>query len=299
MFKNYHIVIFKDREGGMRNLRLRGWLSLALLLVFVALAGLNFFLWSYYNSANQLQQELLQARKTIQDHDSQMLALAGKLEALESDVTRVQRFDAKLRVLTNIGIDQESTKDEDSSSSSPLHNPELLSMHRELFSRHMHSLVVELAAQVYLEEVDQQKLILAFRSNKDMLTSTPSIWPADGFLSSGFGYRRSPFTGRSQLHAGIDISNRPGTNIIAPANGVITFVGSDGAYGLVVVMDHGNNITTRFAHLRKALVKENQTIQRGDVIAHMGSSGRSTGPHLHYEVRIGNVPVNPMRYILN
>ena len=101
------------------------------------------------------------------------------------------------------------------------------------------------------------------------------------------------------MHKGLDISNRVGTPVWAPARGTVTFVGTDGGYGTCVMIDHGNNIVTRYAHLQKALVREGQYVQRGDVIAALGNTGRSTGPHLHYEVIVGGIPVNPMRYILN
>ncbi len=101
------------------------------------------------------------------------------------------------------------------------------------------------------------------------------------------------------MHKGLDISNKVGTPVLAPAKGTVTFVGFDGAYGLCITMNHGNNIVTHYAHLHTANVKEGQKVQRGDIIAAMGNSGRSTGPHLHYEVRISGVPVNPIRYILN
>lgn len=307
MFKNYHIVIFKDREGGFRNLRLRGWLGAALFLLVAALAGTNIYLLGFYSKSLALEHELEEAQKIIRAHDSEALSLAGKLRTLEEDVQRVQQFDAKLRVLMNIDKDTssgESAEDETEASPSQslagfLDNPSLLSRHRELFTRRMHSLADELSDAANLEEVEQQTLVGFLRTNKDSLLSTPSIWPTQGFLTSGFGWRRSPFSGGGRMHKGLDISNRVGTPIWAPARGTVTFVGTDGGYGICVMIDHGNNIVTRYAHLQKALVREGQYVQRGDVIAALGNTGRSTGPHLHYEVIVGGVPVNPMRYILN
>ena len=305
MFKNYHIVIFKDREGGFRNLRLRGWLGAALFLLVAALAGTNIYLLGFYSKSLALEHELEEAQKIIRAHDSEALSLAGKLRTLEEDVQRVQQFDAKLRVLMNIDKDTssgESAEDEASPSQSLagfLDNPSLLSRHRELFTRRMHSLANELSDAANLEEVEQQTLVGFLRSNKDTLLSTPSIWPTQGFLTSGFGWRRSPFSGGGRMHKGLDISNRVGTPVWAPARGTVTFVGTDGGYGTCVMIDHGNNIVTRYAHLQKALVREGQYVQRGDVVAALGNTGRSTGPHLHYEVIVGGIPVNPMRYILN
>lgn len=305
MFKNYHVVIFKDREGGFRNLRLRGWLGGILFLLVAALAGTNIYLLGFYSKSLALEHELEEAQKTIRTHDSQVLSLAGKLQTLEEDIQRVQQFDAKLRVLMNIDKDTGGGKDTDEEPAPLpdvagfLGNPAFLSRHRELFTRRMHSLVEELADNANLEEVEQQALVTFLRANKDTLLSTPSIWPTQGFLTSGFGWRKSPFSGSGKMHKGLDISNRIGTPVWAPARGTVTFVGSDGGYGICVLLDHGNNVVTRYAHLQKAVVREGQYVQRGDVIAAMGNTGRSTGPHLHYEVIVGGVPVNPMRYILN
>lgn len=305
MFKNYHIVIFKDREGGFRNLRLRGWLGMLLFLVMAVLAGANVYLWSFYSRALTLEHELEEAQKVIRANDSQVLSLTGKLGALEEDILRVQQFDAKLRVLMNVDKDPSDTADADermearASGTEALNNPMFLSRHRELFIRRLHSLVDELADTILLEEVEQQTLVVLMRANKDTLLSTPSIWPVKGYLTSGFGWRRSPMSGASRMHQGLDISNRVGTPIRAPARGAVTFSGSDGAYGICVMLDHGNGIVTRYAHMSKALVKVGEYVQRGDVIGALGNTGRSTGPHLHYEVIVNGTPVNPMRYILN
>ncbi len=311
MFKNYHIVIFKDREGGFRNLRLRGWLGAILFLLVAALAGTNVYLLGFYSKSLALEHELEEAQKSIRTHDSQVLSLAGKLQSLEENIQRVQQFDAKLRVLMNIdkdtsgGKDAVGGKEADDEAGPPqtlagfLNNPAFLSRHRELFTRRMHSLVDELADNTNLEEVTQQTLVGFLRSNKDTLLSTPSIWPTQGFLTSGFGWRRSPFSGGGRMHKGLDISNRIGTPVWAPARGTVTAVGMDGSYGICVMIDHGNNVVTRYAHLQRAVVREGQYVQRGDVIAALGNTGRSTGPHLHYEVIVGGIPVNPMRYILN
>ena len=306
LFKNYHIVIFKDREGGFRNLRLRGWFGIALFLLIAALAGGNIYLLQYHTRAKALEGQLVEARQRIQQTDGQLLSLSGKVNALEGDLERVRQFDAKLRVLMNIGDEKSGYRETDGSAglaqenaTSPEQGEVMLSRHRELFTRRMHSIVEDLGDAVYLEEVSQQTLTLFWRENQGTLLATPSIWPADGFLSSGFGWRSSPYRSGSQMHKGIDIANRTGTPIWAPARGTVTFVGTDKAYGLCVLINHGNNIATRYAHLSRALVKEGQSVQRGDVIAAMGNTGRSTGPHLHYEVVVDGVPVDPMRYILN
>jgi len=144
------------------------------------------------------------------------------------------------------------------------------------------------------EEVEE-----ALGNIKDRLDHTPSIWPTKGWLSSGFGMRSDPFTGYKQMHRGIDISNHTGTPIIAPADGKVKLISKSGKIGMMLVLDHGYGFQTRYGHLSKVQVKRGQKVKRGDVIALMGSTGYTTGPHLHYEVIRNGKFYNPMSYILN
>ncbi len=134
---------------------------------------------------------------------------------------------------------------------------------------------------------------------KDRLEHTPSIWPTRGWKTSNFGTRNDPFTGYAHKHYGIDISNRRGTPIIATADGKITRVVKVGRMGLMVTIDHGYGFVSRYGHLQEALVKVGQRVKRGEEIALMGSSGRVTGCHLHYEVRRNGQALNPIKHILN
>ena len=133
----------------------------------------------------------------------------------------------------------------------------------------------------------------------DQLALTPSIAPAAGVLTAGFGARPDPFTGRSEFHTGIDISTPAGNRVVAPASGTVVRVGWDQGYGRFVEIAHGYGITTLFGHLQAARVAEGERVKRGDLVALVGSTGRSTGPHLHYEVHRDGKPVNPLDYVLN
>lgn len=314
MFKNYHIVIFKDLGGGSRNLRIRGWICLLFFLLLFGFAGLSVYLWGFYTRVGVLESELGEAHKIIRSHDSQVLSLLGKVQNLEQDISRVQQFDSKLRVLMNVDTEPADAADDAAADSAApstdegaasgaaglgISSPLLLSRHRELFLVRLHSLVDDLATNIRVEEVDQQTLAGLLLENKDSLLSTPSIWPTRGFVTSGFGRRRAPIAGSTSMHKGLDISNRVGTPVRAPARGTVTFSGADGAYGISITVDHGNGIVTRYAHLHKALVAVGDYVQRGDVIGALGNTGRSTGPHLHYEVILNGTPVDPMQYILN
>ncbi|MGH9903745.1 MAG: M23 family metallopeptidase, partial [Pyrinomonadaceae bacterium] len=126
----------------------------------------------------------------------------------------------------------------------------------------------------------------------------PSIWPVEGHLSDGFGMRGNPFGDASpEFHTGQDISAAWGAPVVATGNGVVTFAGTQNGYGQVVIIDHGDGITTRYGHLSRIEVVIGQSLARGEALGHVGSTGRSTGPHLHYEVRLNEAAVSPRRYL--
>jgi murein DD-endopeptidase MepM/ murein hydrolase activator NlpD len=127
---------------------------------------------------------------------------------------------------------------------------------------------------------------------------TPTGWPAEGgFVSSGFGQRADPFTGRVAFHEGVDIASKMGSSIRALADGVVIYTGEKSNFGRIVEINHGNGLVTRYAHALSVLVKVGDTVKRGDAIALVGSSGRSTGPHLHLEVLRDGQAVNPAKYL--
>jgi murein DD-endopeptidase MepM/ murein hydrolase activator NlpD len=127
--------------------------------------------------------------------------------------------------------------------------------------------------------------------------SSPNLWPVEGQVTGSFGERIDPFNGEGAFHSGVDISSNYGHPIIAPADGVVTFADFMGGYGKAVMIDHGHGISTRYGHMSGFAVAPGQHVHRGDTIGYVGLSGRSTGPHLHYEVRINDTPVNPYKYL--
>lgn len=144
-------------------------------------------------------------------------------------------------------------------------------------------------------EVEKKLNLIEKTSNPRFL---PTIWAHLGKINNEFGFRRNPFGGRSyEFHAGMDIDGERGDMIVAPANGVVTKAGWQGGYGNLIEIDHGNGLTTRYGHLSRIEVKQGDTIQRGQLIGLIGSTGRSTGPHLHYELRLDDKTVNPRRFL--
>jgi murein DD-endopeptidase MepM/ murein hydrolase activator NlpD len=148
-------------------------------------------------------------------------------------------------------------------------------------------------------EVDIQDLASTLLDQKDYLLSMPTLKPSNGWYTSGFGMRSSPYTGLPTMHEGLDIANHYGQPIIAPAEGIISFAGARPGYGKLITIDHGYGLQTQYGHISKFYVKEGDRVRRGQKISAVGNTGRSTGPHLHYEVRVNGIPVDPYFYILN
>ena len=142
---------------------------------------------------------------------------------------------------------------------------------------------------------DQYELL---GDQRAFLAALPTRRPSPGYFTSGFGVRRSPYGGTEKMHEGLDIANSIGTPVIATADGLVTFAEVKPGYGQTVILDHGYGLETWYGHAKRIMVKQGQKVRRGESIAQLGNSGRSTGPHLHYEVRINGTPVDPLSYIL-
>ncbi len=147
-------------------------------------------------------------------------------------------------------------------------------------------------------ELQLRRLDQYYMAQTSQLAAMPSIWPVHGYITGGFGMRQDPLNAEEgEFHMGVDISTPYGTKVEATADGIVIFAEPRAGYGNVIVIDHGFGVTTRYAHLSAFNVKEGQHVKRGDVIGFVGSTGHSTGAHLHYEIRIHDSPVNPIRYM--
>lgn len=255
---------------------------------------------SSFNNAS-LQQQLTEKNDEIISQRRQIQSFAGEIEILKKQVENLSNFEDKVRLIADIKQTSDSSgligigaipKDE--------LDPDLpLEQKHNTLIREMHEQVnlTNLAAKK--QALDFENLIQQLEKKRNLLACTPSIRPVDGWITSKFGYRVSPFTGRKEFHSGLDIANKAGKKIIATADGTISYAGGKVYIGNLVVIDHGYGRVTKYGHLKKVLVKRGQKVKRGDVIGLMGNTGRSTGPHVHYEVRINGTPVNPTKYILN
>jgi len=247
--------------------------------------------------------EYLALKKDYTAQKIELQSFSSKIRDMEGQIARLNLFDKKLRIIANIeaprevahadqilGLGGAGTDDEFMASSST---------QLDGMVTRMRSDINRLEQQASVQQSSFTDLQQQLVKKASFLAATPSIWPARGWVTSTYGNRISPFTGRPQKHKGLDIANRVGTSVVAPANGIVVKAGHNGGLGKSVVISHGYGVKTSYGHLSEIFVKPGQRVQRGEEIATMGNTGRSTGPHLHYEVSYNGVSVNPSKYILN
>jgi murein DD-endopeptidase MepM/ murein hydrolase activator NlpD len=242
--------------------------------------------------------EIQNQRKQIQEFASEINSLKNKLVALNN-------FETKIRIIANIEKTGESSNifgvggsmPEDLDARLPL-----MEKHNSLI-RDMHEQINELNSASIHQQDEFESLLKSLEDQHNLLASTPAIRPISNgeksWVTSKFGFRQSPFTGQREFHQGYDISTREGTPIMATADGVVIYAGRKGLLGNTLIIDHGHGMVTRYGHCQKFLKKRGEKVKRWEPIALVGNTGRSTGPHVHYEVRLNGIPVNPFKYILN
>ena len=295
------ILIFGHKTSKANHLRIhRKSFKIGFYLFAFAYLCTTFFFCDYIQIKKEVY-KLNRLRLETQAQKSQIQFFSDRIEDLENKLSKMKDFDRKIRIIANLEKGQDTPPIMGIGGSSPSDIREKLKRENDKngLIQQMRNDIERLKSEAMSREESLSELEKLLQSKKEMLAHTPSIWPVMGWVTSGFGFRTNPFTGLTQMHEGIDISNQVGTPIIAPADGIISDIGNDLGLGKILVISHGFGMITRYAHLNKVLVRVGQKVKRGEKIAEIGTSGRTTGPHLHYEVRLDGIPVNPMRYILN
>ncbi len=295
------LVIIPENTSRVRQVKFsRAFIVFATCFAVLSVTAISVIVYDYCKLKKALP-SMHALEHEVADQRAQIQAFAKKIDSLKSDIIALHEFEKKIRVIANV----ERPANQDAVFGIGGSMPENLDTKLPLTEKH-NSLLRQMHAQVeHLHEASAvqkdafEELHKYLESQKSLLASTPAIQPTTGWLSSGFGYRISPFTGLKEFHQGIDIATRMGTTIIAPADGTVTFTGTKGGLGKCMVIKHGYGMVTRYGHLKKYLVKQGTRVKRGDKIALVGNTGRSTAPHLHYEVHLNGIPVNPVKYILN
>jgi len=264
----YTVILVSDHSQAVRRfrvprlwLRRAAWVGGGAALLTLLTMGHYFALLGASSENRVLKEENAQLR-------SQILLVQEKVAHISATLDQVERFDAKLRTAVTQLQDPERNAPMPATSPPAAGAPpaEAPPGARELLDRPLH-------------------------------TALPALWPTRGWLTSEFGVRVDPVTAEKAMHRGVDIATAPGAPVIAPSDGVVLFAGVDGAYGKVLVLDHGYGVRTRYGHLSEIAVAQGQAVKRGAAIAMVGNTGRSTGPHLHYEVQVDGIAEDPSRFL--
>ena len=294
----FTVIVVSDHSQAVRKFRVpRRWLANlaygagAVALVVLLALGHYFALLGSASENAVLKEENAQLR-------SQILLVQEKVAHISATLDRVERFDAKLRTAVTqlqdpernlaigpVGGDVEAQIP----GPAPAAEASLTALPGKLSS---------LETEAGRQEQSLRELQEYFDDQRSLLASTPSIWPARGWVTSDFGTRLDPWTAERRMHEGLDIATPHGQPVYTPSDGTVVFAGTEGSYGKVLVLDHGYGVKTRYAHLSEIFVRTGGRVRRGDKVAAVGNTGRSTGTHLHYEVRVNGIPENPRKFIL-
>ncbi|MBN2059219.1 MAG: M23 family metallopeptidase [Deltaproteobacteria bacterium] len=299
--RKFTIVLLPDGARKVRQLKIPKFLISIIFILILAAIAFQGWVISDYKKIKAMLPELAQKENENKQLKTQLASLAHKFDEVNTRMAEYKKFDDKLRVMVDLEPDENNFQFLGIGGSDPaLLDPKYTveKAHRKLV-RLMHQSLDNLDTEISLQTQKKSELYSFLEERKSMLSCTPSIWPTKGWITSNFGNRISPFTDQKEFHSGLDISARTGSPIIAPADGIVDSIGSTYGFGKTIIIKHGYGHKTKYAHLSEYLVKKGEKVKRGQHIGLVGSSGRTTGPHLHYEVHVKDVPVDPLRYILN
>jgi murein DD-endopeptidase MepM/ murein hydrolase activator NlpD len=287
------VVIIPGDGGSMFQWRLSGWVLGLLFLVIAGLIGTAAYIVGqdvkgrvdYVRAA-----ELRSANERVAIDLAHGRDALLRVSKLEGELRRMLKFKTEKALLKGEAIGGPTEDDVQ-------HLTELLDKAPDEAVREAESSMVELMQAATEREKKFEEIRKYVRKKSTLLASRPTSWPVRGWISSDFGDRNSPLTGKQGFHTGIDIANDMGSPIRATADGEVSFAGWEGGYGKLVVINHGNGYATYYGHLSEIKAAIGKQIKRGDVVGLMGATGNTTGPHLHYEVRVFGAAVNPAKFL--
>jgi len=286
----YILFVARDAEGQLRKI------PIPLHYVYVFLMGACIGMLSITGMAGSYVRMLSKVMRfnELRSEKEQLKTRYSRLEkvAQEKDMQVASLGSLASEVSTIYGLKPDPMLTRDSSHDEELQNEQVSSSMDQFFA--LKTSAMSGVATIGIGLGMQHSLTTA---DWLRMAQAPTLWPVEGRITASFGERIDPFNGEGAFHRGVDISTSYGNRVIAPADGIVTFVGEVSGYGRMIAIEHGQGFLTRYAHLSGFAVAEGQSVQRGQVIGYVGLSGRSTGPHLHYEVWLHDTPVNPYKYL--
>jgi murein DD-endopeptidase MepM/ murein hydrolase activator NlpD len=292
------IILISTKENKLINfhvkslfLFLAGLVSLVILVLFIY----NIAIFTSHRVDKRKLERLNQENEIVH---TEIERIEQDIAGLAVLIDSLQEYDKKLRTYASLNPISDDLRAMGVGGRLEFHNAGGLSTDVREDLESISDQLDNLLARSRLQKESFNNIVHYLDEKKYLREHTPSIIPVQGWFMSGFGYRIDPFTGQVKMHEGLDIAAPPGTPIIAPADAIVKFAGERRGFGLTLELNHGYGYITLYGHCQRLNVEEGEKVSRGDVIAYVGSTGRSTGPHLHYEVRVSQEPVNPVDYIL-
>jgi murein DD-endopeptidase MepM/ murein hydrolase activator NlpD len=299
--KEYVTFLFLPGPNArVRILRISKSVIKSVLLSLAGVLVLSAYLIYEFNDVQGKAEELQSMREELMQQKVQVQNFALDLIDYKRQMFLVRGLDSKLRRAVGLGPRDRTQQVLGIGGPDELGLQNLTAIgekKQDEALKEMHQELTQLEGVASKQEASLQTLIEYFEDKRSLYASTPAVWPVRGWVTSPFGNRIAPFTGKIQFHEGIDIAVQIGTPVLAPADGVVTKAGFESGYGNVVEISHGYGLMTVFGHNSRLNVKVGQHVKRGDIISYSGNTGSSTGPHVHYEVRVNGLPVNPVRYL--
>lgn len=293
---HYTVLIVPQKKSTVKKISATSTHVLwAVSSVAVLIMASCYFTYSYL-SFKMDYSELIALKQLSEAHKKQLDTLASKVGYFEKRMESLREYENRIRVMAELvkpkgqylGVGGPSRED-------TLGRHEAERETRSL-SR-IHQSMDQLITEADQKERSFKEIIEFLEKKKSILARTPSIWPVQGWVTSEFGSRPSPFSGAREFHAGVDIASRSGKEVVAPADGIVSEAERRADLGNAVVVDHGNGLSTLYGHLLQCAVTKGKFVRRGEVLGYVGSTGKSTGSHLHYSVYLNNIPVNPRKYL--
>lgn len=292
------IILISGKENKRINLHVKLAFVILASLVFIAVLLLFVYNITIFTSHRVDKRKLERLNQENEIVRFEITRIEGEIANLSILIDSLEEYDKKLRTYASLNPIGKDLRSMGVGGSSQFHSAEGLTTDVYSDLEGLSKTLDNLLSRSRLQKESFNNIVRYLDEKKFLREHTPSIIPVQGWFMSGFGYRIDPFTGQVKMHEGLDIAAPPGTPIIAPADGSVKFAGERRGFGLTLEIDHGYGYTTLYGHCQRIDVEEGNKVTRGDVVAHVGSTGKSTGPHLHYEVRVSQIPVNPIHYIL-
>lgn len=291
------LILISSKKNKRINVRLRSLVIIIAAAAFVSLLVLFIYNIAQFASHQVDERKLAQLKQENRIVRNEISRIENEFTKLNTLIDSLEAYDKKLRTYASLQPIDEDVRRMGIGGRVPEAGDVSADVHTQVAS--LSETLDELLARSRLQKKSFNELLTHLEERRHLRNHTPSIAPVRGWFISGYGNRLDPFTGEVKMHEGLDIAAPPGTPIVAPADGTVRSVHRSTGFGLTLVIDHGYGYRTLYGHCQRVRVDVGTRVKRGDIIAYVGTTGKATGPHLHYEVHVAQKPVNPIGYILS